>query len=61
MLRIILIILAALILYRLLSSLLRITARRSPQDRPKKKRPGTEVGEGWIVDDKVDEKEDEKK
>ncbi len=55
MLRIVLIILAALILYRLLSSLLRITAGKHPHNRPKKKRPGAEVGEGWIVDDKVDE------
>ncbi len=55
MLRIILIILAALILYRLLSSLFRITGRKRPREMPKKKRPGKEVGEGWIVDEKVDE------
>ncbi len=60
MLRIVLIILAALILYRLLSSLLRITARKPPREMPKRKRPGQEVGEGWIVDDKVDEEEKEK-
>ncbi len=55
MLRIILIILAALILYRLLSSLFRLTARKPPQEMPKRTRAGKEVGEGWIVDDKVDE------
>jgi hypothetical protein len=55
LLRIILIILAALILYRLLSFLFRITQRRPPREMPKKKRPGKEVGEGWIVDEKVDE------
>lgn len=59
MLRIILIILAALILYRLLSSLFRITAGKPRKDMPRRKRPGKEVGEGWIVDDKVDEKETE--
>lgn len=55
MLRIVLIILAALIVYRLLSSLFRLTARKPPREMPKRKRPGKEVGEGWIVDDKVDE------
>ena len=55
MLRIVLIILAALILYRLLSSLFRITAKKPPREMPRRTRPGQEVGEGWIVDDKVDE------
>lgn len=54
LLRIILIVLAALILYRLLSSLFRLTSRKPPREMPKKKRPGKEVGEGWIVDDKID-------
>jgi hypothetical protein len=55
LLRIVLIILAALILYRLLSSLFRITAGKPRKDMPKRKRPGKEVGEGWIVDEKTDE------
>jgi hypothetical protein len=55
LLRIVLIILAALILYRLLSSLFRITGKKPPREMPKKKRSGQEVGEGWIVDEKTDE------
>jgi hypothetical protein len=57
LLRIILIVLAALILYRLLSSLLKLPERKRPREVPRKKRPGREVGEGWIVDDKIDEEE----
>lgn len=55
MLRLILIIIAALILFRLLSSLLRGIGKGSRRDMPKKK-PGGKVGEGWIVDD-TDDKE----
>jgi hypothetical protein len=59
LLRIILIIMAALLLYRLLSSLFRgVEKKPTPQQR--KKRPGKEVGQGWIVEDEIDE-EDKKK
>lgn len=60
MLRIILIVLAALILYRLLSSLFRGIEKKPPRER-RKKRPGKEVGQGWIVEDEIDEEEDKKK
>jgi hypothetical protein len=39
--------------------LLRITARKPSREMPGKKRPGKEVGEGWIVNDKIDEEEKE--
>ena len=60
MLRIILIVLAALLLYRLLSSLFRGTEKKPPRDK-RKKRPGKEVGQGWIVEDEIDKDENKKK
>ena len=54
MLRIIIIVLAALILFRLISSLLRDTGGRSRR-KGSGARPGRKVGEGKILKDEIDE------